>query len=267
MLTAPELVWRAAQKPEHKYREEEYEGICATCAAEIEAGILTGEINNKTFSNHAEYFKYGSHVCRACAWLYGMGKGNPGNIIAAGDEYCRPVISPDSATEERPAWLDLLERIRDSPPEKKSTPVAGVLTTDVKPRVWPRMRVASVRDFGLYVHAQEYDISEYRDLDMALLLDATRPIREALAKGYSKSRIYHGLLSDFQRAKKDMKGVMHLEMHLQDIRDWPEFVPALIASYATKEEKDEYAGTRDTGGSVGSGEARGQASEDHARLF
>lgn len=265
MISAPQHVWRTAGCPAHKYGEEEHSGVspnCATCAVGIESGVPASQINNKTFANHAEFFKFGTHVCSACAWLYGVGKGNPGNVIAIGEEYLRPVISPDSATEERPTWFGLLQRIAEM---DRETPVAGVLTTDVKPRLWPRMRLASVGSFGLYVHCPDYDVSEYRNLDMALLLQATEPVREALGRGWSKTRIHHGLLSDYTKAKKDLEGVMRLEGHLQDIREWPEFVPALIVSYVRKDEKHGKYGT--DGNADSRREAGGDAGQDGDRLF
>lgn len=261
MTTAPGLLWRAAGRPAHAYPEEHYEGSCATCGVPCETGVATDAINNPTFSNHAEFFRYGRCVCRACAWLYGIGKGKPGNVLALGDRYVRPVISEKSADEERPTWLSALREAASLDP---STPVAGVLTTDTKPRVWPRMRVASVGDFGLYVHAPEYDTSVYRQMDLAELLRVANLVGEALALGYAKARVYSGLLADFARAKRVGLGeAMRLEEELRKVRCAPEFVPALVIG-----QKGDANADRDVAREPERArEARGEARQDHDRLF
>lgn len=261
-MSAPQLIWRNAGEPPHRYREEAYVGPCATCAAAISTGISTEQINNPTFSNHAEFFRFGTHVCRGCAWLYGIGKGRPGNIMAAGDALYRPVISKKSATEERPTWLEVLGGLSEV---SSGDWVAGVLTTDTKPRVWPRMRLASLGDFGLYIHAPEYSVSEYRSFALADLLDTSGVIRGSLDMGFTKQRIHAGLLSDFSRAKKNMKEVMQLEMLLQTLRHRPEFIPALIATYKGLDKENEVHGV--SGRTDGAGEAGGQARKDGDRLF
>lgn len=129
--TSPQLIWRNAGEPGHKYAEEVHDGVCATCAAGIGVGVDTEQINNPTFSNHAEFFKFGTHVCRACAWLYGDPKRTHRNVLAVGGDLWWPMISAESATEDRPSWLELFGRLKNLPPE---TPMCGVLTTDPKPR-------------------------------------------------------------------------------------------------------------------------------------
>lgn len=261
-MSAPQLLWRNAGEPPHKYAEEPHDGVCATCAASIVVGISAEEINNPTFSNHAEFFRFGTHVCRACAWLYGIGKGRPGNVLAAGDELWWPMISGKSAREEeRPAWLDTLQALRESPNE---APAAGVLTTDTKPRVWPRMRIVSIKDFGLYVHAPEYAISEYRTFDLADLLAVSGLVREALDMGFSKQRIRNGLLSDFARAKRNIKEVMRLEKQLHMLRERSEFAPALIVTCKGWIEESKSGVSGRTGGA---GEASGKARQDGDGLF
>ena len=255
--TAPALVWRAAGEPAHKYTEEPHSGACATCGGGISIGVPIDEINNPTFSNHAEFFRYGTHACRACAWLYGIGKGRPGNIMAAGTDLYRPVISEKSATDERPTWLDTLRSLSGD------MPVAGVLTTDTKPRVWPRMRIASIRAFGLYVHAPEYAVSEYRSFSLADLGVASSAIRKALDMGFTKRRIHLGLLADFTRAKRHTREVMSLEQRLRMLRDRPEFVPALIVTYTElRKEEDGDPGDLEPAGAEG-----GEARKDGDRLF
>lgn len=259
--SASQLIWQNADEPGHKYHEESYGGPCATCSAYTEIGIGTGQINNKTFSNHSEFFKFGTHVCPACAWLYGDPKRAHRNVLAVGDELWWPMIGVDSATEERPSWLDLLTTLPDDFDGDESQ--CGVLTTDPKPRNWPRMRLGTAHRTALYVHAPDYDTAGAVVLDATLLVEELLPpIRTAQLAGFSKQRIYHGLLSDFTRTKKDPEGVMQLESELRKLRIWPEFVPALLVSGVKKEEKDGSKTIVESGG-----ESRRDAVQDPTRLF
>lgn len=265
--TAPELLWHAAGEPPHKYAEESGEtGPCATCATPLDgrAGVPTRSVNNPTFSNHAEFFKFGSYVCRACAWLYGDPKRTHRNVLAVGDKLWWPMISVESATEERPSWLDLLYRVAGMPPE---TSVAGVLTSDPKPRLWPRMRLSTVGAYGLYVHSPDYSVSEWRALDLTALLSTTGPVLSALALGFPKARIYSGLPGDYRRTKGNVEEAMRLESELRVLRNTPEFVPALLVSGVKKEELRVRETGRADEGPERRGEARGQAHQDHDRLF
>ena len=266
--SASQLLWRAAGKPPHKYAEEDAPAgaVCATCAVLISGkSVQTGAINNPTFANHAEFFKFGARVCRACAWLYGDPKRTHRNVLAIGDRLWWPMISLESATEERPSWLTLFE---DWPQcdEDLEKPVAGVLTTDPKPRNWPRMRLSTVARPALYIHAPDYDVADWRVLDIETLLHCKEAIRDALLFGFPKVRIYSGLLSDYKRVKKNIEEAMGLESELKELRVLPEFVPALLITGITKEEKD--AGrARAISKPVRAGEARGEAGQDHDRLF
>lgn len=268
------LIHHAAGGPPHKYTEEAVKNgsVCATCAAPITRGVDTGQVNNPTFSNHAEFFKFGTHVCRGCAWMYADPKRTHRNVLCVGEELWWPMISTESATDERPSWMELFGLIADYPPETSAT---GVLTTDPKPRMWPRCRAATVGSFGLYIHAPDMNISEWREFSLYALPSVSKPIRESLLGGFSKTRIHRGLLGDYAKAKRSMREAMRLERDLQAARDEPEFVPALLVTQVSKEEKADWKESHDgdgeragdTGG-VGAGrEARGAAGEDPPRLL
>lgn len=265
MLSAPQLLWKNAGRPPHKYEEEPYGGPCATCGADTEHGVPTEEVNNPTFSNHADFFRYGTHVCRACAWLYGDPKRAHRNVIALGGKILWPMISLDSATEERPSWREVFRRILPGCPPDSF--VCGVMTTDPKPRNWPHMRLSSAARPALYVHAPDYDTSCVIEIDPEALLSCMGAIEEALSLGFPKSRIYAGLLSDYARAKRNIKEVMRLEKALREIRKEEEFVPALLAAGLTKEEKERAKSGRADRGSREGRAARGFVREDPSRLF
>lgn len=276
-LTASQLVYHASGEPPHKYVEEEHQGSCATCASPLAHGVDMAQINNPTFSNHSEFFKFGTHVCRACAWMYGDPKRTHRNVLCVGDELWWPMISVESATDERPSWMGLLALLFHEPEDyPPGTPVTGVLTTDPKPRMWPRMRVGALGGFGLYVHAPDYDVSGWRDLDLGILRDVSGVVRDALLLGFAKTRIYHGLPGDYAKARKDPARIISLEEQLRLVRSWPEFVPALLATGVTKEEKatwkEKHVGNRseaaaNTGQPDGRGTPRGDPRQDDDRLF
>lgn len=273
--SAPDLLWRNSGEPPHKYREEAAEGPCATCAAPLDGhGIPTREVNSPTFSNHAEFFRYSAHVCRACAWLYGIGKGRPGNVLAVGNRILHPMISLESAEKEgRPSWQEILPcldlwtdpMLGDLQDIPEDAPFCGVLTTDPKPRLWPRMRLSTARSPALYVHAPDYGASEIRALDVGGLSRCWDLVVAALEMGFSKRAIYRGLPSDYARMKRRLEEAMGLEGKLREYRQRPEFVPALVISGIEKGEK---GGDDDAdGGPEPGGEAGGGPAEDGDRLF
>lgn len=272
-MSAPQLLWSAAGEPAHKYLEETTDGSCATCAAPLDGlGISTEAVNNPTFSSHSEFFRYGTHVCRACAWLYGDPKRTHRNVLALPGGVWWPMISVESATPSRPSWLEVLSRLTHCSPE---TPVAGVLTTDPKPRNWPRMRLSTVGAFGLYVHAPSFDVSEYRTLDLEALAEMTEPILAAQALGFTRytrrgksqapGPIHSGLHRDYQRFREVYEEASELETALESARGQPEFVPAVLITQLTKAKK----GVKDERESDtrASGEPRGGRVQDPTRLF
>jgi len=221
--------------PVHPYQQEACDTVCATCAAPIKYGIPLAQIETPTTANHADYFRFGSkHVCPACAWLYAAGKGRPGNYIATPGRMEYTVISLDSVVTDKRPWVDALADVAAMPPE---TPVAGVMTTDVKPRLWPRVRLATVGRFGLYVHASEYDVSEWREFGLHACIDLIGKMTAPLAAGYSKASLYHGLLRDYARSTRCLGSAWEWESQLAPHRSEPHFIPALIAAGVKKESK------------------------------
>lgn len=231
-MSASRLAWHAAGQPPHEYRASATSGICATCADALVDGVPLAQIETPTFANHADYFRFGAtHVCPACAWLYGIGKGRPGNYLAYGDRIEFTVISLESVVTDKRPWLDVLRELATLPGD---TPVAGVMTTDVKPRLWPRARLASRARCGLYLHAPDYDVSEFREFDLDACLSLVDLMLPALSAGYAKASLYFGLLRDHTRTRRDPAQAMHWETTLASHRHQPYFVPALIAAGVTK---------------------------------
>lgn len=231
-MTPSQFLWSISGQPPCDIEPEPYSGPCSTCGHHDICGVKTDDINNPGFSQHDEYFRFGSHVCRACAWLYRMGKSNPGNIIGVGQKIYRPTIAEN---EGRDRWIRVLEEISQLPSD---TYVAGVLTTDVKPRVWPRMRMATIGQFGLVVHAPDYDVAGYISMKLPTLLSMTTAMASMLARGYSKRSLLVGILKDFPRASKHLKEAMDWEYQLSIWRPQAEFAAALVVAAAPEKPVD-----------------------------
>ena len=233
MITASLHTWHAAGRPPPPYDEEGGATVCATCATPMDRGIPLAHIETPSTANHADYFRFGSqHVCPACAWLFAAGKGRPGNYVATPGRMESTVISLDSVVPDKRPWLAVLPELLRLP---SHTPVAGVMTTDVKPRLWPRVRLASIGRFGLYLHAPDYDVSEYRCFRLPDCLRLIAEMLPCLRAGYSKASLTHGLLRDYARTAKDPERAWRWDSVLRAHRGQPHFLPALIAAGIPKE--------------------------------
>lgn len=233
-MSAPYFAWVSSGEPDHGLGRDTVSSVCACCGIEIEIGVAIKAIESPTTSNHADFFRFNSaHVCDGCAWLFTSGKGKPGNYIATprGIEYA--VISLESVVEYKRPWLVILRELADMPGD---TQVTGVMTTDVKPRLWPRSRLATVDSFGLYLHVGDYDVSEYRAFSLRACIDLIQFMTEPLTAGFTKASIYHGLLRDYARSSRNLSKTIEWEATLVQHRQKAHFMPALIAAGVTKEE-------------------------------
>lgn len=235
-MTAQQYAWRVAGEPVADLEPETMPGVCATCGGNDTMGVPTDAINSGTFSMQSDFFRFGTHCCRACTWLYRMGKSQPGNIMAAGGKLYRPTIAEN---EGRDRWIRVLEEVSKLPPD---APVMGIITTDVKPRVWPRVRMATRSNFGLVVHAPEYDVTGFLAFSLDKLLEITRFAAPILARGYSKRSLLLGILRDYPRASKHIQEAIAWEKQLEQYRIEAAFAPALVAAAAGEESIDGFTG-------------------------
>lgn len=238
MKTASQLAWTAAgrPRPNDKYEISQYQGICSTCGTDINGdAVAITEIDNSAFSNHADFFRFGgTHVCLGCGWLYGAGKGRPGNYISTPNKFEQAVISLESVVLDKRPWLTIIREIATMPPD---TPVNAVLTTDVKIRLWPRSRVCTVGRFGLYVHCPDYDISQHIDCNLNDLLKIIDLMLPVLTAGFAKASIWYGLYRDYARMTRNIDSAPAWEGEFQKLRRNASFLPALLMAGVTKEVK------------------------------
>ena len=227
-VSASAFAWAAAGSPLPVFPRQACQTNCATCGSAIDFGIPLTAIETPTTSNHGDFFRFGTtHVCPACGWLFGAGKGRPGNYLATPGRFVSTVISMDSVVKSKQPWAVLLVEIANLPPDTLCT---GVMTTDVKPRLWPRARLGTVGNFGLYVHCPDYDVSEWRNFSLSECLDLISFIRPILAAGFSKASLWYGLFRDCARVAKAIDAAWVWERNLIHMRASPAFLPALIAA-------------------------------------
>jgi len=221
------LVHSASGLPKGQWQLAACDGVCATCSVEIKEGVPTKDLVSSTFSRQSEFLRFGDHVCEACGWLYSYPKETHRNVIAAGESVWWPMISAESATPERPQWLDVLKIIAGMPAD---TPIAGVLTADPKPRLWPLSNLARRDSFGIYVHCLDWDVSDYLSLNLDVLLSVALRLSSLLERGFSKSDCKFGLLRS-KITKKHPAETLQYEAEIKNLRNLPEFIPALLVAH------------------------------------
>lgn len=209
----------------------QHAGVCATCAGEMSEGMPVSEVLNETFSQHADYIKWGTHVCPACAWFYTDPKSHHRAFIAAGNVFLWPVLGEASATEDRPLWRDALRMISSLPP---NTPAVALLTTDPKPRLWPRVQLGTVSALRMYVHSADDDFSSTVDVSVGELVRVSGIVERALSAGFSKSTIRRGLMTDHKQAGKNISASLDLERELSCVRNSPIFIPSVLIAVSKK---------------------------------
>jgi len=199
-LTAAELMWRGfgSRSPEGKtgsqYQFEPAAGRCCTCGAEIAEGVPfaprrgVAGIDNDTFSGHGEFARWGTHACRACAWFYGDPKRTHRGCLVVGDRGWWPTIAQE--IEGRPRWRHVLGEIGRAGGD---APMTGVLTSDPKPRLWPRAQLATCGAPGLYLHVPDYDVSGWTIFDLRRVERAIAAVDDAIAAGATKRAAFYGL--------------------------------------------------------------------------
>jgi len=264
-LSASDLAWSAAKNPYHGLRALRQVGVCAVCAAPMQTNVAISDIETPTTSDHANIFRHSRDgVCEACAWLFMAGRGRLGNDVATPEAIEYTVISLESVVTDKRPWLHVLRDLAALPAD---TPVCGVMTTDVKPRLFHRTRLATIGAFGLYVHALDYDRSEYVAFDLRECLAIIDAMTPALQRGYAKRSLYFGLLTDHARSSADLGFCMDAEQRLTAARANPAFLPALIAAGVTKEDKHDVKRSRIDGEPASTPARRDPAPQGQLGLF
>lgn len=239
--TAPQIIWHAAGRPApggktgSTYAFEPCEGVCATCAAPITEGVpfeprrgVSG-VNNATFYGHAEYARYGTHVCAACAWMYGEPKRHHRGVLAIGNRIAWPLLGtkPDG---DRPRWRQMWGDVARMAKVAPDTPMTGVLTTDVKPRLWPRCKPATAARPGVYLHSPDHDWSAWVDLDLGRVAACMSILDYAVSIGASKRACWSGIGLNTKLIDKHPEAVERIDAALAPHKGSAELLVAVLTA-------------------------------------
>jgi hypothetical protein len=238
-MSATQLIWAAAGHPAtegktgSRYQLEQSPGRCATCAVPISDGVPfeprrgVAGINNGTFHGHAEYARWGTHVCAACAWLFGDPKRTHRSILVLGESIWWPILGqPTEATEGRPRWREVfgcLDYVA------RDTPMAGILTTDTKPRLWPRIRMSLADAPGLYIHSPAHNWSHWTHFDRGSVAAALQLVDAAMALGATRMAAWQGLAGNTKLLDHHgLDAVLTLDESIQPLRGGAELLIACL---------------------------------------
>jgi hypothetical protein len=242
-LPAPALAWHAAGSPAPTWPVEPVPvAACACCGTPAMTSIPIARFVSETYSQPADFLPFGERVCPACAWWHSETKQRHRSWLTDGARLWWPILSAETAAAEpdaalrvagqRPAWRDLLRHVATLP---AATPLAGLLTTDPKPRLWPRVRAGTVGRALLYVHSTG-DKSPVGDVSAGVACDLREVARllgviePPLAAGWTKRALGRGLLTDHARATRNLAGTLALERVLAGERGTPAWSVALLVA-------------------------------------
>lgn len=230
MSTHTRLIYNNLGNPSLEFNAVRHDGNCACCFFKIKDGYAVSEIKGVSFSRQKSFLS-GDFLCVACMWMFNEPKKAHINLIAFGEKIVFPMISWDTATNERPNWFHTLSELAKMPMQ---TSVSGVLTVDPKPRLWPMSELVTRSNFGLYVHNQDYNVSEFMRLDLDKILMIAEYLIDLIALKFSKRTLYSGILKDTPRVKKDIARFVKIETELKKLRKNKEFIPALMIAGVKK---------------------------------
>lgn len=211
-----------------------YEGLCAVCGYAGAGQYRREDVLDITTSNVTAIFELTSNfICAPCFGLWSKPKHWHRGIAATPGVVRFPVIARESETPERPLWIDVLRALRAE--ESR----ALVLTTDPKKRVWPFARVSRGDTAWLYLHDPSRGVSENRAVSLSRLRLALDMIAEVYTLGFSKPVIAQSLFTSPKICQSvGLARAQALEGRLSQIRNEPEFLPALIVAQKEQTSND-----------------------------
>lgn len=201
-----------------------YSGHCSLCGLTGDGQFLRDDILEKTTANLTALFDLNrSTMCAHCVAVWREPKKWHRGVYATADGVQFPVISRESATEDRPVWSDVLRAITD-------LSRVLILTTDPKKRVWPLARASSGQTACIYVHDPSRGISGNYWVNIPALTRALGIIETAYTAGFSKEAIQCSLFQSKTSQTYGLIATRALESEIAALRSSAEFIPALIAA-------------------------------------
>lgn len=201
---------------------------CAMCGLEIDWGHPFRDVVSSASSEIQDVFRYQSdYVCGDCAAAFAASRTLTGGLYAdSAGVGLRPMVARASATEERPAWTDL---VRGLPRDVNSV---SIITLNTKRRLWPS---AVVSRFGpawmpLYHNG---DVSRPLRIDADRLLEVLAVAEYWYNNGISKRSMVDSVLRSWT-PKSDMALLMEAERAIAPWRGTDELELALFIGQKTE---------------------------------
>lgn len=162
--------------------------ICAMTGEALEYGYRLPKVIDKKTTGQAELFRFGGQMLgERAARLMKASKLLRGNLLAMPGKGLRPLISISSASEERPAWRDIVRKL------KSGTPTIAIISGEFQRRLW---HLAPLSYFGgSWRPFCNFD-DECRPLNINVikLRECLDLVEQVYADGFSKSAIKSGLM-------------------------------------------------------------------------
>lgn len=195
---------------------------CGICGFVERVASLKTIIGPST-ADLADTFRHGNYVCLDCATCFGQSKKLAGNLYADATTAQKPVVALKSATEDRPAWRNLVRQL--SP----DMDCVAIVTSNTKRRLWPQAVVSRPGSQWrvLFVDGDNERIITVDYIEVLRCLDL---IESLLNLGYSKRAIGDNLLNGvkFKNLLSDIQSVMADERRIGTWRGTDEFSLALF---------------------------------------
>jgi hypothetical protein len=221
------MIARFIVKPEEA-RTGSHAGVCGVCAQYTERGVHKDDVLQKTTSNVTVTFPgLTDTMCEYCLSMWDNGKPNKFNraLLATEGKLYFPLIAanPEIQSEERPTWGEALRALK---PEE---PRVCVLNLDFKKRVWPRAKISQGDALSILIHDNSRTFSDNLQCSLSRLIETLDLLEKIYTLGFSKAAMETSLMG----IQKQVKAVgfnvtMALERELQELRQTPEFLPAII---------------------------------------
>jgi len=195
---------------------------CAICGEYGEALHMKRVIKTNT-ADIADTFRHSNHVCRACAACFAESRLLTSNLYADSTGYaCKPMVALSSATDERPAWRDLVRRL------DPGTETVAVFTSNSKRRLWP-LAVSSTVGPAWRVLFVDGETERLLTVDHANLLKILGILESLLGDGFTKHAIATNLLTAHKLIHADnLTHVIQQERTVAALRGTDEFTLALF---------------------------------------
>ena len=191
---------------------------CSICRQHTSRSVLAKSLIKSSTGDIADTFRSGERVCGDCAALFADSR-LTGSIITLDGNLWRPMVALASATEERPAWRDLLRRITPG------AETVAIVTSNTKRRLWPRAVLSTYGDHWrpLFVDGS---IDRLLTINATRLLDTLELVEEVYAQGFSKPIIANSLYGG--KSNLDFATLRSYETRLAVLRPTDEFILSLF---------------------------------------